>query len=379
MDALTIAQELVAIPSVSATSNREIAGQVQSLLERLGFTTLVQEFADPFGVPKFNVAGRRDGTAGGSKPGLAYFCHTDVVPVDSWSITEHGPFTPVIRDGRLYGRGSCDMKGSLASFLDAAARVPASAQTAPLTIVCTADEEVGFHGAKAFRSTPWFRELVTRQTPSVIGEPTELEVVHGHKGSYVFRATSRGRAAHSSTTLGLNANLAMIPFLQEMKQIHDEVLTDPAWRDDRYDPPTISWNIGINDHTPAVNITAPQSVCTVMFRPMPDQPARTLVDRAAAAAHRLGLEFVVTSDGNAFFADPQSEFVRTTVALAGKSASKTVAYGTDGVMFGELRQLLVLGPGSITQAHTDDEWIALDQLQRGADLYERLIRQFCCS
>ena len=80
----------------------------------------------------------------------------------------------------------------------------------------------------------------------------------------------------------------MIPFLVEMKAIHDETEADPAWRDDRFDPPTLSWNIGINDHTAAVNITPPQSICTVYFRPMPGQQAETLLNRAAPCRRAAG-------------------------------------------------------------------------------------------
>ena len=152
---------------------------------------------------------------------------------------------------------------------------------------------------------------------------------------------------------------------------------DPAWRDDRFDPPVISWNIGINDHTPAVNITPPRSVCTVYCRPMPGQKAQLLVDRAAAAAARCGLEFISYPIGQALFVDPQSPYVQTMLRIAGKTASRTVSYGTDGVMFGAMKQMLVLGPGDIAQAHTWDEFITLEQLERGTQLYRRVIQEFC--
>ena len=139
-------------------------------------------------------------------------------------------------------------------------------------ITCTADEEVGYVGAREVaKHSKLYREMVDGNANGIIGEPTMLEVVYAHKGTYGFKAISRGKAAHSSTTSGLNANLAMIPFLAEMKKIHDETMTDPQWQHDEFDPPIISWNIGINDHTAAVNITPPQSICTVYFRPMPGQ------------------------------------------------------------------------------------------------------------
>ena len=169
----------------------------------------------------------------------------------------------------------------------------------------------------------------------------------------------------------------MIPFLAEMKAIHDETLADPAWLNEEFDPPWISWNIGINDNNHAVNITAPRSVCTVYFRPMPGQDADGLVRRVEAVAQRWGLDFTWECRGLPLYGDPSSDFVQETLRIAGRNKARTVGYGTDGVCFTELKQILVLGPGSIQQAHTDDEWISLDQLAAGTDIYERLLRRWC--
>ncbi len=371
---LEYARHLVGSPSVSAQSNTEVSNVVEAMLRSLGFEIERQEFPDPQGVPKVNVIGKI-GTGIG---GVAYFGHTDVVPAETWSIAEHGPFEPTVRDGRLYGRGSCDMKGSIASALAAVDRLNSTRLQAPIYIVCTADEEVGFHGAReVVEKSALYREIVTGQSRSIIGEPTELNVVHAHKGIMGFRAISHGKAAHSSTRSGQNANLAMIPFLQEMKQIHDETLVDPRWLNDEFDPPWISWNIVVNDGNCAVNITAPLSVCKVYFRPMPGQSGEELVNRAKDVATRCGLEFIHECAGQPVYTDPNSEFVRETLTLAGGSRSKTVCYGTDGAMFSELKNILVLGPGSIQQAHTDDEWISLDQLEKGTQLFEQLFRRWC--
>lgn len=365
---------LIAAPSVSVNSNREAAEVAADLLESAGFQVECQEFADPFGVPKFNVAGKR----GAGEGGLAYFGHTDVVPVTSWSFPESGPFAPVVRGNRLYGRGSCDMKGSVGCFIGAARKVAEADLHSPLYVFCTADEEVGFHGAKHLVShSPLYREAVAGRALGIIGEPTELEVVHGHKGIYGMRIVSRGRAAHSSTREGLNANLAMIPVLAEARRIYDETLTGSRWLHAEFDPPWISWNIGINDHTPAVNITPPQSVCTIYFRPMPGQQPGELIERMRQASAAEGLEFTLECQGDPVYTSPDAPFIRKLVELAGQSTSRTVAYGTDGVAFAEMHALAVFGPGSILQAHTDDEWISVEQLARGAEIYEQIIRASC--
>jgi len=375
MNALDYTRDLVAFGSISSRSNADVSDYVEAALQRLDFETERIEYADAAGVRKVNVVGKK----GPGKGGLAYFAHTDVVPADPWFSSEHGPFTPTVKDGRLYGRGSCDMKGSIGCILAAAERFARQALRAPLYVTCTADEEVGYGGAaQVAERSELFREMVAGETCGIVGEPTELQVVYAHKGTYGFRAVSRGRAGHSSTRAGINANLAMIPFLVEMKAIHDETESDPAWQDARFDPPTVSWNIGINDHTAAFNITAPQSICTVYFRPMPGQKPEILLNRARAAAERCGIEFHVARSASPLYVDPESELVAELLAIVGQKTPRTVTYGTDGTQFTALKKLAVFGPGSIAQAHTFDEWIALEQLERGTQLYERAIQRWCC-
>lgn len=375
MDALQFAEQLIRFASVSSRSNVAVSDYVQEQLERQGFETERLEYDDAQAVRKVSIVGKK----GGGRGGLAYFGHTDVVPAESWALNDCGPFTPTRRDGRLYGRGSCDMKGSIAAMLAAAERFPVERLQQPLYITCTADEEIGYGGAADVQKrSRLFRDMVAEGSRGIIGEPTRLQLVHAHKGTYGFRAVARGRAAHSSTREGLNANLAMIPFLAEMKRIHDETECDPAWQNRAFDPPTISWNIGINDHSPAVNITPAQSICTVYFRPMPGQDPEILIDRARQAAMRCGVELEVMHAAPPLYMERSSEFVREMLALTGNSQPQTVSYGTDGCMFTELQNLVLLGPGDIAQAHTSDEWISLDELQRGTELYARLIEYWCC-
>ena len=374
MNALDYTRDLVDFGSISSRSNADVSDYVEAALNRLGFETERIEYADAAGTRKVNVVGKKGPGTGG----LAYFAHTDVVPADPWFSSVHGPFTPTVKDGRLYGRGSCDMKGSIGCMLAAAERFTRQTLRAPLYVTCTADEEVGYTGAaEVARRSELFREMVAGRTSGIVGEPTELKVVYAHKGTYGFRAVARGRAAHSSTRAGINANLAMIPFLVEMKAIHDETESDRAWQDTRFDPPTLSWNIGINDHTAAVNITAPQSICTVYFRPMPDQKPEILLNRARAAAERCGLEFQVVATALPLYVDPKSELVTELLAIVGQETPQTVTYGTDGTQFTAIKKLAVFGPGSIAQAHTFDEWIALEQLEQGTQLYERAIQRWC--
>ena len=379
--ALDYAQRLIAFDSVSSASNVAVTDEVEGMLRELGCEIERLEYDDAVGVRKASVVGRlgSEPQAADSPCGMAYFGHTDVVPADNWFSDTHGPFDPTVVGDRLYGRGSCDMKGSVACMLAAARKIPAKELTQPLFITCTADEEIGYGGARSVTAdSRLFRQMVALKSRGIIGEPTRLEVVYAHKGSYGMKIIARGRAAHSSTGEGVNANLAMIPFLSGIKAIYEEVERDPKWQDARFSPPTQTWNILVSDHTRAVNITPAQSICQVYFRPMPGQNADELVDRCTQLATDCGLELQVTMRASALFLDPDAPLVHESLELAGRGRAQTVAYGTDGAMFGDLDSMIVCGPGDISQAHTHDEWIALDQLERGTDLYARMIRRWCC-
>ena len=374
MKALQYVQDLISFESTSNLSNVLIIDYLEDVLTRIGFFTERVEYEDAAGVYKANLIGKKGPGIGG----ISYFGHTDVVPADTWSINEHGPFQPTIKDGKLFGRGSCDMKASIACMLEAAERFSVSDLKEPIYITCTADEEVGYVGAsQVVRQSKLFREMVEGESRGLIGEPTMLEIVYAHKGTYGFKATSRGRASHSSGNQGLNANLAMIPYLNEMKKIYDETVSNPIWQSSEFHPPGISWNIGINDQTRAVNITPPQSICTVYFRPMPGQDADSLIDRAQLAAEKCGIDFEILWRGQPLYVDPNSSFVQEALNLLGQKRPRTVSYGTDGAMFTDMKKLLLFGPGNVAQAHTDDEWIELDQVEKGTDMFTMLTRAWC--
>ncbi|MFO0429025.1 MAG: M20 family metallopeptidase [Planctomyces sp.] len=367
--------DLIRFPSVSQDSNSDVTDQIDVWLKKLNFETERIDYHDQNGVLKSCIAGRR-GPTGVS--GLAWFGHTDVVPVNSWSFSKSGPFEPLITSDRLYGRGSCDMKGSLACMLEAAGRTASDQLKAPVFIMLTADEEIGMRGARELSQRSLiYREIVQQQTRAIIGEPTMLQVVYSHKGGRAIAVTSTGRAAHSSTGLGVNANLAMIPFLSDLREFYYEMETEAQWLDDRFVPPTTTMNIGVNDHNGAVNITAAKSTCIIYFRPMPGQNADAAVARIQNLASRHGLQFELLFSGEPLFTDPSSPFVQELIGITGTEKPRTVAYGTDGAVFTELRNIVVLGPGSIDQAHTDDEFITLDQLSRGQALYSYLIHRWC--
>lgn len=373
MNEVEYASRLIEFDSVSSRSNANISQYAERTLQSLGFETEKVEYAID-SVTKVNVVGRK----GSGDGGIAYFGHTDVVPVDDWSVNRHGPFEPTVRDGRLYGRGSTDMKGSIACMLSAIDSLKDRPLKYPIYVSCSADEELDHRGIKEVtKRSQIYQELVRGKACGIVGEPTGMDVVYAHKGGVQIVVTARGKAAHSSTREGVNANLAMIPFLQKAKAIYDETERESKWWDNEFDPASVCLNIGINDHTRAVNITAPQSICTLCFRPMPNTEVSSLVTRIKRAADQFGLDFELRAQNPSFRRDPTNDFTVACRKICGSPAPRTVAYGSEAGNLDAIEQLVVLGPGDIAQAHKSDEWVTLKQLEKGRLSYQEILEAFC--
>ena len=367
VDALELAHRLVAIDSVSRHSNAAISDLLHGVLEGAGFEVERLEYDDPAGVRKVNLVGRRGRGSGG----FGLFSHSDTVPGDSWAA---GAFSPRCAGGRLIGLGSCDMKGPLAATIEAAAAAPADRLTRPVYVVVTADEEVSGRGAlhvaansRLYRGGP---------TLGVIAEPTRLTPIYAHKGSAQAVVTACGRAAHSSTGKGVNATFLIAPFLAEMAQLAQEIQADETFLNPEFSPPHNCLNVTIDDGRARPNVTAARTVCTLGFRPMPDDRSADLLAIIREKAERRGLEFEGRL-GAAFRVAPDSRVVRLALEASGAERAATAAYGTDAFAFMNDLELVVLGPGDIAQAHTEGEWIAVSELRRAVTVYRAMIDAAC--
>ncbi len=272
MDFLELAQRLVSIESVTSQPNAAVADFLYAQLTRLGFDIESLAYKDNAGLEKVALVARRGPQPNPTQQqggGVVFCCHNDVVSVDGWNAKQGGPFDAVVADGRLWGRGACDMKGPIAAALAAAERIPISAQRAPIYFLITGDEESGMQGANTVVAhSKFFAELKSAGTVGIIGEPTQLQVVNSHKGGCHLKIIAHGVAAHSSTADGINANWAMIPFLSYLRGVFERTQRDPQLLNRRFDPPTLSMNVILKNEPSAANITVGKSTCQVFFRPM---------------------------------------------------------------------------------------------------------------
>lgn len=390
--------KLISFPSVSSTSNVAVNDYLAEQLEELGFAISRTEYLDRNDVQKSNLVAVRPPVSGSlAGGGLAYFCHTDVVPVNRWTgpfIEKTGtqktgtqktaapdspadPFQAILSDDRLYGRGACDMKGSAACMLSAIKQIDPAQQTAPLWFVATADEEVGFVGAKHMVGhCAGYAQLAAADPVAIIGEPTSLNIVYAHKGIAGFRVVSQGRAGHSATNIGINANEAMVPMLETLLQLSQQSRGEGALQDSRFDPSHLSWNFGVSDHCNTLNITPGRSTAWVSLRAMPEISGQGLIDVARTKAAELGLELEMIDGCAPLWNDPDCEHLQELQSLTGTQL-QTACYATDGGVLEQLSRRVVIGPGSIEQAHTVDEWISLEQLQQGTKVFHDAIFKWC--
>ncbi len=367
-DLLTLTKDLIDFPSVSRWSNVAISDYLEDALRGCAFEVERLTYTDENGESEVSLVARK----GEGTDGLAFFSHSDTVPgqEEDWEA-----FNAVIMDGRVVGRGSCDMKGPLAATIIAAANVDVDRLKRPVYVVVCADEEVNGQGARYITAD----SHLLKDTPpeyGVVAEPTSLIPVYAHKGGAKIEVTARGKAAHTSTDLGVSANFLIVPFLADMVELAREVKADESFMDAEFDPPTCGFNFILNDGGCRPNVTAAKTVCTVGFRSMPNARSRELLARINDRAEHYGFE-IESGFTEPFYTSPEAEIIRVACRITGNERAQTVPYGTDAFFLDERLQLVVLGPGHIAQAHTVGEWIEIDQLTRAVTVYERMIEALC--
>ncbi|HEY7036157.1 MAG TPA: M20/M25/M40 family metallo-hydrolase [Thermomicrobiales bacterium] len=368
LDVVRLTRELVAIDSVSKHSNAAIADALEPVMRRSGFEVERLEYRDAKGEPKIDLVGLKGPGTGG----LGFLSHVDTVPGAGW---DRDPWAPVVEGDHLIGLGSCDMKGPLAATLVAAASVDTARLVHPILIAATADEEISLQGAKeVLARSELFRAAELRH--GVVAEPTRMTPVYAHKGGAMVSITAHGVAAHTSTDRGVSANFLIAPFLAEMAEFAAILKTDSSYHRPEFDPPTNGFNMTLDDGGCKQNVTAPKTVCTLSFRPMPNDRSADVMAFITERAHRHELE-ISTELFPPFSVSPDAAIVRAALAATGATKAETVPYGTEATYYQNALELVILGPGDIAQAHTNGEWISIAQLHDAVGTYSRMIENLC--
>ena len=367
-DVVQLARELIAIPSETTASNETVCDFLQTWLESRDFEVERVTYMHPVDTIKVNLIAKRGEGAGG----LGLFSHSDTVPGDprNWD-----PFDPLIQDGKLFGRGSCDMKGPLAATLIAAAHADSAKLRKPVYVAITSDEEQKHQGAH-YISKHSSTLSEGRPEYAVVAEPTQLQPVYAHKGAANITVTAYGKAAHTSTEKGVSANFLIAPFLADMAELVPVFRNTERFKNNEFDPPTNGFNLTIDDGNCRPNVTAGKTVTHMFLRLMPDDHRNEQITMIREKAEAYNLEFDLHII-EPFYIDPSAPVVQAACRAAGTTRAMTVPFGTEAEAYQQFTQSVVMGPGAIAQAHTVGEWIDIGQLQAAVGVYANMIEQLC--
>ncbi|MGA8413234.1 MAG: acetylornithine deacetylase [Xanthobacteraceae bacterium] len=378
---IEILEALVGFDTTSRNSNLALVEWVEAYLDRFGVTH--ERIPDESGT-KANLWA----TIGPPDvPGIILSGHTDVVPVDgqSWS---NDPFRLTERNGRLYGRGAADMKGFDACCLAAVPDMLAARLARPIHLAFSYDEEVGCVGVRSMIAR--LERAKVKPAACFVGEPTEMGVVIGHKGQRAFRVTVHGKSCHSSLAPhGVNAVEYAARLIAKIRDISVRLARSGA-RDPLYDVPYTTANSGVVHGGAALNIVPDLCTFEFEFRPLAADDVDGLVEEVMAfAREQLEPEMQVVDPAARIVFEPKSGWpgLETPVAfdvvglgktLAGRNEHSKVAFGTEAGLFALSGiPTVVVGPGSIDQAHKVDEYIAVTQLEACSAFLGRLTTHSC--
>ena len=375
-ETLALLKTLIAFPTVSRDSNLELIDYVREYLRPLGADCRLTYDREKRKANLFATLGPRD------QPGIVLSGHSDVVPVDGqeWATD---PFVLTERDGRLYGRGTSDMKSFIACVLAVIPGVAKQGLRMPVHLAFSYDEEVGCLGVRGLLSD--LQQAGIRPRSCIVGEPTEMRPVIAHKGKQSYRCTVRGLASHSAyAPFGVNAVEAAaeaVAFLKQMARRH----RDRGPYDRGFDVAYTTVHTGVIHGGTALNIVPHECVFDFEFRNLPgDDPAallrefeqhlRTVIEPEMHAVDpRSGFRLERMSEMPALNTGAEAEITALAQELSGKGDIAKVSFGTEAAHFQVAGvPTVVCGPGSIREAHKPDEFVTLAQVAACESFLHRL-------
>ncbi|MBK4716709.1 MULTISPECIES: acetylornithine deacetylase [Tenebrionibacter/Tenebrionicola group] len=373
---IEIYRELIATPSVSATeaaldqSNAALIALLAGWFKDLGFNVEVQPV--PGTRKKLNLLAR----AGSGTGGLLLAGHTDTVPFDDGRWTRD-PFTLTEHDNKLYGLGAADMKGFFAFILDALRDIDVATLKRPLYILATADEETTMAGARYFA-----KSATIRPDCAIIGEPTSLQPVRAHKGHISNAVRILGQSGHSSDPArGVNAIELMHAAIGHILTLRDSLKA--RYRFDAFTVPYPTLNLGAIHGGDASNRICACCEMHMDIRPLPGMTLSELdglLNEALAPVSERWPGRLTVSELHppipGYECPPDNELVQVVENLLGVQ-TEVVNYCTEAPFIQNICPTLVLGPGSINQAHQPDEYLETRFIKPTRELIHQVVRHFC--
>ncbi|WP_369070694.1 acetylornithine deacetylase [Burkholderia gladioli] len=375
-------RDLVAMDTTSRVPNLGLIETVRDALAERGIASTLTHDKREGWANLFATIPAHDGATDG---GVVLSGHTDVVPVDGqdW---DSDPFKPAIRHGRLYGRGTCDMKGFIGAALALVPEMQAARLAKPIHFALSYDEEIGCAGAPLLIADLKQRGL--NPSGCIVGEPTSMRPIIAHKGINTYRCCVRGHAAHSSLTpKGLNAIEYAARLICHIRDIADEFRAKGPF-DELYDVPFTTAQTSQIQGGNAINTVPAECRFSFEFRNLPtldpdaifakiDAYARdTLLPKMRREHPDAAIEISKIASAPGLDADEQAAITQLVRALSADQSQRKVAYGTEAGLFANAGiPSVVCGPGNIEQAHKPNEYVELAQL----DGCERFLRKFIYS
>jgi acetylornithine deacetylase len=372
IDERRILGRLVARETIAGGSNAELIAEVACLLEEAEAEIWVGAGTRPGAQVLHAVLGPADAPGG-----LLLAAHGDVVDVAGQDWTSD-PFELRAAGGRLYGRGTVDMKGFLAAAIAAARATSVAELRAPLHLAVSHDEELGCAGIGPLLDHLAGGGVAAPLAGAVVGEPTRLEVVDRHKGKAALALHLAGRAAHSSTpAAGVNAVRAAARVIVALDRLGEELAGED--RDPAFGVPHATIGIGPIAGGVALNIVPDSCDLQVEARVVPGQAVDAVARRIAAAASAAAGEAELTTREVAAYpplaASPDGEWARRVAELTDHAAGGAVDFGTEAGLYKERLgcDAVVFGPGDMRLAHKADENLGVEELEAGRRAIDRLI------
>jgi acetylornithine deacetylase len=377
LTARQLLDQLVAFPTVSSDTNLPLIHFVRDYFAEHGIDSII--------IP--NIDGAKAGLIAQVGPnvagGVAVSAHSDVVPVEGqdWSTD---PWSVVYKEGRLYGRGTCDMKGFVALAMAALVKAKSMDLLRPLQFALSRDEEVGLLGAPDVANG--LLDNFAKVDAVIVGEPTEMQVVTGHKSCDDLQFHVRGHEVHSSRLHeGVSAVMCASRFVEWVRvQNIESQAKDPSGIAALYDPPFTTLHVGKINGGTANNITAKDCYFSIDLRCVGDENPEdwyakirvelSIIEAEMQAVHPDSFFHVNIMPGPAVVPEVEGRAEALARRLTGDNGSHTVAYGTDGGHFQNRGfSVVICGPGNIAQAHQPDEFIELSEFTAGEKMLDRLI------